>query len=103
MEILKKYRRISEYIIFKISIQITHTTCCTTKSFSDFLLFNILGLLFIFPYCFSTYHSLCQDKTMHLLFLYDFKTLFLKMKINNIVLLCVFLYFFLSKFYIIFQ
>jgi len=40
---------------------------------------------------------------MHLLFLYDFKTLFLKMKINNIVLLCVFLYFFLSKFYIIFQ
>lgn len=48
-------------------------------------------------------YLLCQDKTMHLLFLYDFKTLFLKMKINNIVLLCVFLYFFLSKFYIIFQ
>lgn len=44
-----------------------------------------------------------QNKTtlFFLLFLYDFKTLFLKMKINNILLLCVFCCF--SKFYIIFN
>jgi len=36
--------------------------------------------------------------TTQLLFLYDFKTLFLKMKINNIVLLCVFCIFSLVNF-----